>query len=89
MKLLDLPKDLFYLISNYDPRIILLLPNSELIKIDWFRLIEMNFYLKYSKDECRKMYEYGNSETMCFRPKNHKGKHHAHSCGGKCRYAWV
>ncbi|AYV82931.1 MAG: putative X-linked retinitis pigmentosa GTPase regulator-like [Hyperionvirus sp.] len=54
----NLPIELRYIITNYNHRIIFILPESELIKYDWFKLIKMNFSLTYEKDK------YTNEEIM-------------------------
>ncbi|AYV82779.1 MAG: chromosome condensation regulator [Hyperionvirus sp.] len=49
----NLPIDLLYIITNYDPKILFrILPKSELIKYDWFKLIKINFSLIYQRDAC-------------------------------------
>ncbi|AYV83060.1 MAG: chromosome condensation regulator [Hyperionvirus sp.] len=48
---IELPRDLQYKISNYNPVVLFNLSTSEFIKYDWFKLIKMNFNLVYSRDE--------------------------------------
>ncbi|AYV82571.1 MAG: chromosome condensation regulator [Hyperionvirus sp.] len=45
----NLPTDLQYKITNYDPRTLFILPKIILSKYDWFKLIKMNFSLTYDK----------------------------------------
>ncbi|AYV82990.1 MAG: chromosome condensation regulator [Hyperionvirus sp.] len=49
--IIALPKDLLYLVSNYDPSIFSIFPESEMIKHDWFQLMKKNFSREYSKTE--------------------------------------
>ncbi|AYV82747.1 MAG: chromosome condensation regulator [Hyperionvirus sp.] len=48
-----LPKELQYMVTNYDPTVLFcILSKSELTEYDWFKLIRMNFSLCYQRDEC-------------------------------------
>ncbi|AYV82694.1 MAG: chromosome condensation regulator [Hyperionvirus sp.] len=65
-----LPIDLQYIVTNYDPGVLFrILCKSELVKYDWFKLIWMNFGIRYDRDLCtneeimRVYYDY------CFREK--------------------
>ncbi|AYV82524.1 MAG: chromosome condensation regulator RCC1 [Hyperionvirus sp.] len=46
----NLPIDLLYLVTNYDPLVIFHV--DKFIKYDWFKLIRMNFSLRYQRDLC-------------------------------------
>ncbi|AYV84213.1 MAG: chromosome condensation regulator [Hyperionvirus sp.] len=46
----NLPIDLRYIVTNYDPGVIFLLDGFA--RYDWFKLIRMNFSLVYQRDEC-------------------------------------
>ncbi|AYV82548.1 MAG: chromosome condensation regulator [Hyperionvirus sp.] len=46
----NLPTDIQYLITNYYPKILFILPKADLIKYDWFKLIKMNFSLNYERE---------------------------------------
>ncbi|AYV81558.1 MAG: chromosome condensation regulator [Harvfovirus sp.] len=47
--IVNLPTDLQYLLTNYDPTILFILPVDLLKKYDWFKLIKLNFSLLYDK----------------------------------------
>ncbi|AYV81237.1 MAG: chromosome condensation regulator [Harvfovirus sp.] len=58
-----LPLDLLYIVANYDPQVLFMYPEKDLLQLNWIRLLKMNFHKDYknslfSNEELMRIYIY-------------------------------